>query len=179
MPFLACLPQPARLADLFSVFPTHVGPLLSYVDSLMRGPGAIEVRDREMLAAYVSGLNACQFCYGSHRVFAEAFGVEEGVLARLVADLDSVVLDPKLKALLAYGGKLNRLPSQMVQADIDAVLAAGWSEQAVSEAAQICGLFNMMNRIIEGTGIDFDYETAPDARERLGLDADPAAHRYV
>lgn len=179
MPFLATLPQPARLVDLFSAFPAHVKPLLGFVDSLMRGPGELEIRDREMIAAYVSGRNACQFCYSSHRIFAEAFGLEEGFLAQLVADLDSVEIDPKLKTLLVYVRKLNSLPSRMVQSDIDAILDAGWSEQAVCETAQICGLFNMMNRIIEGTGIDFDFEAAPNAIQLLGLDGDATNHSYI
>lgn len=179
MPFLASLPEPARLADLFETFPNHVKPLLGYIESLMRGPGAIDIQDRELLAAYVSGLNACQFCYGSHRLFAEAFGVEEGLLAQLVADLDNTRINPKVKALLVYVRKLNTLPSKMRQADIEAVRGAGWSEQAVVEAAQICGLFNMMNRIIEGTGLDFDYETATDAKSLLGLDDDAKTHSYV
>lgn len=179
MPYLSSLPEPARLADLFRIFPEHAAPLLGYVESLMRGPGEIPIRDRELLSAYVSGLNACQFCYGSHRIFAEAFGIEEGLLAQMVADLDGTQLDAKPKALMNYTLKLNTLPSRMVQADIDAVLAAGWSEKAVSEAAQICGLFNMMNRIIEGTGIDFDYETAPDAKSLLGLEQGAEDHHYI
>lgn len=179
MPFLSDLPAPARLADLFRRFPDHANPLLNYVESLMRGPGEIAVRDREVIAAYVSGLNACQFCYGSHRLFAEAFGMNEGVLAQMVADLEAVDLPSNLKALLGYVRKLNTLPSRMVQKDIDTVLAAGWSEQAVAEAAQICGLFNMMNRIIEGTGIDFDYETAPDPQGLLGLAKGADNHHYI
>ena len=179
MPYLRSLPEPARLADLFQTFPDHTAPLLSYVESLMRGKGEIPIRDRELISAYVSGLNACQFCYGSHRIFAEAFGIEEGLLAELLADLDAAPIDPSSKALLAYAKKLNTLPSRMVQADIDAVLAVGWSEQAVAEAAQICGLFNLMNRIIEGTGIDFDYETAPDAKTLLGLEQGAEDHHYI
>jgi hypothetical protein len=34
------------------------------------------------------------------------------------------------------------------------VLAAGWDEQALHDAASICGLFNLMNRIVDGLGID-------------------------
>lgn len=179
MPFLSTLPTPARLADLFSLFPDHAKPLLGYVESLMRGEGEIPVRDREVIAAYVSGLNACQFCYGSHRLFAEAFGMDEGVLGQMVADLDATDVPHKIKALLTYARKLNTLPSRMVQADIDAVRSAGWSERAVVETAMICGLFNMMNRIIEGTGIDFDYETAPEAQDLLGLKTGAQNHHYI
>ena len=44
-------------------------------------------------------------------------------------------------------------PARMVQADAAAVYAAGWSEAALFDAVQICCLFNLMNRIVEGAGI--------------------------
>jgi hypothetical protein len=33
------------------------------------------------------------------------------------------------------------------------MLAAGWAEQALHDAVAVCGLFNMMNRLVEGLGI--------------------------
>ncbi len=78
-------------------------------------------------------------------------------LLAALQDLEGSEFDDKTKALLGYVTKLNTLPSRIVQADIDAVLAAGWSEKALFEAVQIAGLFNMMNRIIEGAGVSFDY----------------------
>ena len=58
-----------------------------------------------------------------------------------------------MKPLLAYVGKLTRTPAMMIQADADRVYAAGWDERALFDAVSICGLFNLMNRIVEGSGI--------------------------
>jgi hypothetical protein len=33
------------------------------------------------------------------------------------------------------------------------VLIAGWDERALHDAASICGLFNLMNRIVDGLGL--------------------------
>jgi hypothetical protein len=33
------------------------------------------------------------------------------------------------------------------------VLAAGWQEQALHDAVAVCGLFSLMNRLVEGLGI--------------------------
>jgi AhpD family alkylhydroperoxidase len=41
----------------------------------LRGPSPFTVAERELIAAYVSGLNACGYCHGIHRVTADAFGV--------------------------------------------------------------------------------------------------------
>jgi AhpD family alkylhydroperoxidase len=33
------------------------------------------VAERELIAAYVAGLNACGYCHGIHIAVAEAFGI--------------------------------------------------------------------------------------------------------
>ena len=39
---------------------------------------------RELIAAYVSGLNGSAHCYGSHCAVAATFGVDPGVVAGLL-----------------------------------------------------------------------------------------------
>ena len=152
---------------------------MQFTQVVMRQDGALKIAERELIAAYVSGLNACTFCYGSHLIYAEAFGISEGVLAALLDDLETAPVDERLRALLDYVRQLNILPSRITQASIDAVLDAGWSEDALFEAVQICGLFNMMNRIIEGAGVSFDYAKADGGHpaKRPGLDV--RDHSYV
>lgn len=41
----------------------------------------------------------------------------------------------------------------MTQADADAVLAAGWGEAELHDAALTVCLFNFMNRLLEGHGV--------------------------
>ena len=65
-----------HLADVFKAFPHSVKPLLEYHDRILRDPSPLSVAERELIAAYVSGLNACSFCFGAHRIIAEAAGIE-------------------------------------------------------------------------------------------------------
>jgi uncharacterized peroxidase-related enzyme len=160
MPFLPSLPDPAHLADLFARYPGNVQPLLDFHDGLLRGEGALSVGERELIAAYVSALNACRFCTGAHKVYAEVFGQDPDVIDALVQDPATAPVDDALRPVLAYVAKLNALPSRLTQADAQAVYDAGWDERALYEAVQVCALFNMMNRIVEGTGINFDYASA-------------------
>jgi len=46
-------------------------------------------------------------------------------------------------------------------------LAGRWNERALYDAVQICALFNFMNRIIEGTGVTFDYGATPPTDDEL------------
>lgn len=165
MKLFPSLPETPHLADVFKAFPQHVRPLLEYHDVLLRGESPLSVAERELIAAYVSGLNACAFCYGAHVIYAEVFGVDEGLLDALVADVDAAPVDPKLKPLLKYVAKLKDLPPKLAAEDAQAVYNAGWSERALFDAIQVAALFNFMNRIIEGTGVTFDYAANPPSEE--------------
>ncbi len=85
------------------------------------------------------------------------------MLDQLLADIDGAKIDEKLKPLLKYLRKVNDAPASAAQADVDAVLAAGWDETAVVQALAVCALFNFMNRWIDGLGIETDNETARKA----------------
>jgi uncharacterized peroxidase-related enzyme len=163
MPHLPSLPDNAHLADLFMQFPKGVEPLMMYTDAVLRGPGALSVADRELIATYVSGLNACNFCFDSHLVYAELFGIEPGLVKSLLDDLGTARISDPMRALLDYVRQLNTLPSQLMRADAQVVLDAGNSEDALFEAVQVSALFNMMNRLVEGTGVDFDSGASPEA----------------
>ncbi len=154
MPFLPSLPENAVLVDVFRAYPDTAGPLLDYHEALLRGPSPLSVAERELIAAYVSGLNACHYCHGVHTATAEAFGVCEGTLTALLADLDTAPVDERMKPILRHVGKLTLTPSRMTDADATAVLEAGWNEKALHDAVSVCALFNLMNRLVEGLGID-------------------------
>jgi len=167
MAFILDFPEDATLKDVFTSFPDTAKPLLAYHEVLLRGPSPFTVAERELIAAYVSGLNACSYCHGIHAKTAEAFGVEEGLLEALLEDVDSAAVDDKMKPVLHYVAKLTREPAKMVQADADAVFNAGWTNQALHDAASVCALFNFMNRLVEGMGLKGTATTAVEGAERL------------
>ena len=157
MPRLPSMPENAHLRDLLARFPKNIDPLLTYVNAVLRSDGELSVGERELIAAFVSGLNSCRFCYGSHVIHAENLGVDPGLIEQMLNDLDGSDVSVRMKPLLRYVEKLNSLPNRLVQADVEAVLEQGWSEEALFEAIEVTGLFNMMNRIVEGGGVTFDY----------------------
>ncbi len=178
MPLLPSLPNPAHLKDLYALFPRNVRPLMEYTDGLLRSEGELSVGERELIATYVSALNACTFCTGAHRAYAEVFGIDGALIDALIEDFDSAPVDEKLRPVLAYVARLNTLPSRLVERDAQAVYDAGWSEAALYEAVQVCALFNMMNRIIEGTGVNFDYAEAPGGHPAAGSTPEEQTRSY-
>ncbi len=153
MAYLKSLPEKSHLADVFRAFPAGVTQLLEFHDIILREDSVLSIGERELIAAFVSGLNGCQFCFGSHVRIASLYNIEESVFLELIADIDSAKIDKKLVPILKYVKKLTLTPSKIIQEDIDDILKAGWPEEAIHISATVCALFNFMNRIVDGLGV--------------------------
>lgn len=167
MAFLRDIPANAVLMDVFRKFPETSRLLIHWHEVLMRGDSPLTVGERELIAAYVSGLNACSYCHGVHTATAENFGIAEGTLEALLENVDTAPVDGKIKPLLHYVRKLTHLPAKLTSADADAVYAAGWDDHALHDAISVCGLFNLMNRLVEGIGITAGADYFRVSGERL------------
>ncbi|MDQ3732755.1 MAG: peroxidase-related enzyme [Actinomycetota bacterium] len=166
MSHLPSLGDDAVLLDIFRQFPATAAPLLDYHQVLLRGPSPFTVAQRELIAAYVSALNACDYCHGVHAATAAAFGVSEDVVTALVADPETAPVDEPMKPVLRLVRTLTLNPSKVRDAEVAAVYAAGWDERALHDAVSVCALFNFMNRLVEGLGITAapDYYRTSSAR---------------
>jgi uncharacterized peroxidase-related enzyme len=153
MGFLKSLGETPHLYDVMNISPRMAVYLFKMTDEIMLVEGPLNDKERELIAAYVSGLNACSFCYRGHKAIAEMFGVEEGLIDELVEDLESVEIDGKIKAALRYSKKVTENASKLVTGDADALYAAGWDENALMNIVEICALFAMYNRLADGTGV--------------------------
>jgi uncharacterized peroxidase-related enzyme len=154
------------LSDVFKAFPVGARALLEYHDALLRGSSPLTIAQRELLAAYVSGLNACNYCHGAHRVIAEIHGMDAQVLERLMTDPVAAGVESVLLPILGYVRKLTESPGRMTDSDAQAVYEAGWNEEALFHAISVCALFNFMNRIVEGCGVSTDQRVLTEQRER-------------
>ena len=174
MPFLPSLPEKTNLSDVYKAFPKGVRPLMKFHDEVLRGPSPLTIGERELIAAYVSGLNKCQFCYNAHTTYAVFYGYNEEIFAPLLADVDTAPVDEKIKPILTFARKTTLAPGSVEKTDIDAILAAGWPEEAVNDALMVVSLFNYMNRIIHAMGVDpldEEYATRKKAIMKKPLEA--------
>ncbi|MBI2993067.1 MAG: peroxidase-related enzyme [Gammaproteobacteria bacterium] len=153
-------------------------PLCEYHDAILRADSPLTIGERELIAAYVSGLNACNYCHGAHRIFAEGHGVEPGIFDRLMADPQTAEINPKVLPILDYVRKLTLSSASVRDSDVEAVYAAGWSEEALYDVVCVCALFNFMNRIVEGCGVTRTPAGEAEQRERVaGSRGDPEGYR--
>ncbi len=154
MPFLPKLPKKTNLADVIKAFPKGWEDMLDYHDVILRGDSPFTIAERELISAYVSGLNECRFCLNAHTVYAESFGVPEETVAAMLDDLEIAPVDEKMRPVLSYARKLTLSPGTIEKSDVTAMLDAGWTEEAVADANIITALYNFMNRVIIGMGVD-------------------------
>jgi len=92
----------------------------------------------------------------------------------VLTDYASAPIDDAWKALFAFIDVVNAECAKVDQSAVDAVKAAGWSEEAIYDAVTVCALFNFYNRWIDGTGVsDLGPEGYAQSGERM------KAHGYA
>src|SRR5215217_6127754 len=103
-------------------------PFLGLAHSLLRGPSAWSVGERELFAAAVSRANSCQFCVATHgEIAAKQLGRD--VLERL----DEGRFSPPAAAAATFVEALTRDPHSVSAGDLERARAAG------VEAPKRCG----------------------------------------
>jgi len=167
MSYLQSMPDRTTLLEILKAYPDTARPLCVFHQMLLRGESPLSVAQRELIAAFVSGVNACEYCHGVHTQTAAAFGVSPQLLETLFEDVDAADIEPEMKPVLRYVRKLTLTPAKMTPADVQAVFDAGWNDQALHDIVSICALFNMMNRLVDGLGVSGDADYFKKSGQRL------------
>lgn len=152
MTFFKSLPDGTGPANVFTKYPGIYRLWSQMSQALMNGPSPLSQAERELIFAYAAGVAGCKFVYVAHSAVAYAWGVKDGLLERLLENLDSAPVEARMKPLLAFVRKLALTPGEMSQADADAVFEAGWDEQALHDAIAVTARAAFMQRLVEGHG---------------------------
>jgi len=89
---------------------------------------------------------------GAHAAGAAELLGDRKLVDAVLADYRTAPIPDKEKALFAFVGKVNERCPEVEQADIDALHAAGWNDEAIYDAVMVCALFNFYNRWVDATG---------------------------
>ena len=71
----------------------------------------------------------------------------------MLDDYRSAPIDAKFAELLVLIEKAARSASSVTREDVDAVRAAGWSEEAIYDAITVCALFNFYTTWVDASGV--------------------------
>ena len=154
MSYLKGLPENTDLWDVIRAREDLWKFTIPASENIMRGPSPLSLAERELIASYVSGLNACSYCFDAHSATARALGFSEEVTESLLTDPTTAPIDEKLKPIFSFARKLTIEPSKIVQSDIQAMTNAGWSDNAISSVIAVVSWFNFVNRWVFAHGCE-------------------------
>ncbi len=152
MPFFKSMPANAGPGNVFPKYPELYRPWSEMSQAMMVGPSPLSEGEREMILAYAAAVGHCDFVYVAHSAVAYAWGIKPGLIEQVLENPDTTEVDDRWRSLLAYVRKLMATPSDLSQADADAVFAAGWSEHALHDAIAVTARAAFMQRLVQGHG---------------------------
>lgn len=149
------------IRGLLAFRPLTARPLGELTETLLRGDNTLSRGERELIAAYVSRLNECEYCANSHRATAAAQLPGGQAQVRQVLDAghggaddggaDYAVSD-KLRALLDIAAMV-RLGGRMVTEEAaEKARAKGATDVEIHDTVLIAAMFCMFNRYVDGLG---------------------------
>jgi uncharacterized peroxidase-related enzyme len=148
----AGVPVP-QIWHLFAFKPDITQHLADFTQGVMRGPSPLSPGIRELIAAFTSRRNDCPFWIGSHAAGAAELLEDSELVLSILEDFRSSRLSDKEKALFEFIEKVNHTSNQIKQEDVDSAKRAGWTDEAIYDAINVCALFNFYNRWIDATGV--------------------------
>jgi uncharacterized peroxidase-related enzyme len=142
-----------QIWHLFAFRPEMTAHLAKFTHELMHAPAPISSGLRELIAAYTSYLNECEFCAKSHAaIAAEILGNEDFVWS-VLRDPEKSALPENEKALLRFVAKVTKDLPSITAADVELVRERGWADDAIYYALTVCAMFNFYNRWITASGV--------------------------
>lgn len=133
----------------------------AHYDLIMQAEGALSRAQREMIAVAVSGVNRCVYCSTTHPAFLRLALQEEGRDPRLAHALQSnpyhALHDDRFtkleRAILAFALKITTHSHEIGPEHVQALRAAGLSDEGIFDVAQTAAMFNFTNRLANATGL--------------------------
>ncbi|MFD6159899.1 carboxymuconolactone decarboxylase family protein [Nocardia sp. NPDC060256] len=127
------------------------GPISQLAEVLLRSEHSMSRSDREMIAAYVSQLNNCEFCVRTHsEVSAQQSPEGRAVVDKVLADVDSAPLTPKMRALITIAEAVAENGKLVNDEMVEAARTAGATDTEIHDSVLISAAFCMYNRYCDG-----------------------------
>ncbi len=136
----------------FALRPRHLARWQAHYDELMLGESGLSKAEREMIAVAVSVANRCHYCIVSHSAALRKRTGDAALADAIASNYKYAELSAKQREMLDFAVKLTRSIESVERADVEALLAIGWTEEDVFDIAEVAAMFNFTNRLASGLG---------------------------
>lgn len=152
MPFIDVNDQVPGILALLMYKPGTGEPMSAFTQALLRGPSPLTPGERELIAAYVSRGNECNFCMRSHTAATRELweGDQHVVDSVLAGDIEGAELTPLMQALLDIADEVRERGDRVQESSIGRARAAGASDEHIHDAVLVAAAFCMFNRYVDG-----------------------------
>ena len=134
----------------FALRPETAKPMRELAHILLHERSSLTPGERELIATYVSSKNDCYFCQTSHGAAAAAHLDDAEIVRKVKGDFHAAPVSPKLKALLAIAGKVQRGGKNVTTADVEEARRQGATDLEIHDTVLIAAAFCMYNRYVDG-----------------------------
>lgn len=128
-------------------------PFTAYARAARAGATEQETAWRDLMAAYVSRKNQCEFCVGSKGAAASRKLSRELVDA-VLADPATAPITAQQRAILGFLEKLTLFPADVTRADVEQLRRLGVMDEAIEDAINVCIVFAIINRVANALGVE-------------------------
>lgn len=142
-----------QIWNLFAFRPEVTSSLATFTEGVMRSSSPLSGGLRELIAAYTSWTNQCEFCWRSHAAAAaEMLGSEE-LVRSVLDDVETSPLTEAEKVLMLFARKITLDLPAVQEADIQKLRDLGWNDEAIYYTIMVVALFNFYNRWVTTSGV--------------------------
>ncbi|GII88968.1 carboxymuconolactone decarboxylase [Sphaerisporangium siamense] len=151
MPHIALGNDEPGVRGLFRYRPETARPLIELAEVMLRGESPLTHGERELIAAHVSALNDCDFCYRSHAANAAA-QLPQGMdlVERVRADPGAAPVPDRMRAPLGIATAVQKGGENVTEAHVSAARAAGATDREIHDTVLLAAAFCMVNRYVDG-----------------------------
>ncbi len=166
-----------NLPEIFRVMSLNPGALelvKGLNEELAFGASGLTRVQEEAIATVVSTANRCRYGAMTHGGFLRRQAHDSQLASDLLHDFSGADLSDANRAMLDFALKLTLRSSSVASEDLDELREAGFEDHEILSIVLITCLFNFMNRLADGLGIDVPREYQKAVRKWL---TSPAAEQ--
>ncbi|MFN3262597.1 MAG: peroxidase-related enzyme [Pikeienuella sp.] len=133
-------------------------------NELMLAESELTKAEREMIAVAVSSENHCFYCLVAHSAALRQLTGDPALAETIAANYRMADLPLRQRAMLDFAVLVTKASATIGEADREALRAAGFSDRAIFDIAEVAAFFNMTNRVASAIAMRPNAEYHGQAR---------------
>lgn len=132
--------------------PAEFRAFFDYHDTLMEKDAGLSKAEREMIVVATSGAGNCLYCVVAHGAVLRIRAKDPLIADQLATNYRKANITPRQRAMLDFAMKLSTRGGEIEAADLEALRAHDFDDEAIWDIGAITAFFSMSNRLVHLTG---------------------------